>query len=247
MTRILMYDLECAPANGDFWGLFDQNIGINQVKVQPYILSFAARWYGSKKVIFKDVHHDGRTGMLEALHAAIDEADAVCGWNSTGFDDKWANGEFAKEGMAPPSPVKKIDLMLQLRAKMRFLSNKLDYVSQEIFGLEGKKSTGGHELWTACMAGDETAWRKMKSYNIQDVNLLVDIFDRALPWLTIPNPALHDDDISGCPRCGSDNYQSRGSAPTATGRYPRFQCNECGGWFKGKKVIVGSTTEFRAL
>jgi hypothetical protein len=32
------------------------------------------------------------------------------------------------------------------------------------------------------MAGDDKAWKEMKKYQIQDVNLLVDLYDLLLPW-----------------------------------------------------------------
>jgi hypothetical protein len=32
------------------------------------------------------------------------------------------------------------------------------------------------------MAGDSKAWAEMKKYQIQDVNLLIDLYDVLLPW-----------------------------------------------------------------
>jgi hypothetical protein len=32
------------------------------------------------------------------------------------------------------------------------------------------------------MEGDEKAWAEMKKYQIQDVNLLVELYDILLPW-----------------------------------------------------------------
>jgi hypothetical protein len=32
------------------------------------------------------------------------------------------------------------------------------------------------------MEGDHKAWAEMKKYQIQDVNLLVELYDKLLPW-----------------------------------------------------------------
>lgn len=242
--KILMWDIECLPAVVDSWGLFKQSHSINQIVEDPRMISFAARWYGTKKVIFKSEFHDGRQGMLDSLHALMDETDALCSWNGRGFDTKWARAEFLREGMTPPSAFKEIDLMMQVRGKMRFISNKLDYVSQAL-GVGQKNSTGGHELWTACRAGDPKAWAKMRTYNIQDVNLLVSLYDKLLPWLDVPNPALYGGETDGCPRCQSTNFQSRGFHTTTVGKYRRFQCSDCGGWFKSKSTV--QSTEYRGV
>lgn len=242
--KILFWDIEMAPAVVHSWGLFDQNHGINQVLEQPYMLSFAARWYGSKKKIFYSVHHNTRQEMVEALHALIEEADALVSWNGKGFDTKHANREFLEAGLTPPSPVKEIDLMMTARSQFRFLSNKLDYVAQ-LLGIGKKKSTGGHELWVACMNGDEKAWATMKRYNIQDVDLLVEIYDRLLPWIkNHPNVNLYQEG-QGCPSCGSKNLQKRGFAPTGVSVFQRYQCTDCGKWCKSGKAVQRS--ELRQL
>ena len=245
--RIGFWDIEMAPATVHSWGLFNQTHSLNQIVEQPYMLSFAWRWYGEKKVIFKSVHHDGYEEMILALRALFDEADALVSWNGAGFDTKHAQREFIQLGLIPPSPVKEIDLMRKTKAKFRFLSNKLDNVAQQL-GVGAKKSTGGHELWVACMAGDEKAWRKMRTYNVQDVNLLVLLYERLLPWIDQhPNVALYDDINGGCPNCGSTNLQRRGKEVTSAGTYTRYQCQAegCGKWFRGSKRL--ETTAVRPL
>lgn len=238
--RLGFWDIEMAPAVVHSWGLFDQNHGINQVLEQPYMLSFAWRWYGSRQVIFKSVHHDGKEAMVQALHDLFNEADAIVSWNGKGFDTKHANREFLEAGLPPTAIPKEIDLMLAAKAKFRFLSNKLDYVAQ-LLGVGSKKSTGGHELWVACMNGDNTAWNKMRLYNKQDVNLLVDIYEKLLPWIgNHPNINLYEN-TNGCPRCGSESFQKRGFNRTGVTKQQRYQCNSCFGWFKSGKALESST------
>lgn len=179
--KILLLDIETTPMQVYAWGLWDQNISIDQIIKSTEMLCFGARWLGSKKVIFKSTHHDGKKAMLEELHKLMDEADLLVGWNSASFDHKHINREFLQAGMVPPSPTKDLDLMSVTKANFLFPSNKLDYVAQKL-GVGAKVKHSGFSLWIKCMDGDSKAWAEMKKYQIQDVNLLVDLYDVLLPW-----------------------------------------------------------------
>jgi uncharacterized protein YprB with RNaseH-like and TPR domain len=179
--RTLFLDIETTPMQVYTWGLWDQNISIDQIIKSTEMLCFGARWLGSKKVIFKSVHHDGKEAMLEELHKLMEEADVLVGWNSASFDHKHINREFLEAGMAPPSPVKDLDLMSITKANFLFPSNKLDYVAQKL-EVGAKVKHSGFRLWLGCMDGDKDSWKEMKKYQIQDVNLLIDLYDILLPW-----------------------------------------------------------------
>ena len=179
--KILYLDIETTPIKAWVWGLWDQNVAINQIIEPTEMLCFGARWHGKKNVIFKSVHHDGKKAMLEELHALMEEADILVGWNSAAFDHKHINREFLENGLQPPSPVKDLDLMSVVKANFQFPSNKLDYVAQAL-GVGAKVKHSGFQLWIDCMEGNDKAWKEMKRYQLQDVNLLVDLYDILLPW-----------------------------------------------------------------
>jgi uncharacterized protein YprB with RNaseH-like and TPR domain len=179
--KILLLDIETTPMQVYAWGLWDQNISIDQIIKSTEMLCFGARWLDGKKVIFKSVHHDGKKEMLKELHKLMDEADLLVGWNSAAFDHKHINREFLENKMAPPSPTKDLDLMSITKANFLFPSNKLDYVAQKL-DIGAKVKHSGFKLWIRCMAGDKKAWKEMKEYQIQDVNLLVDLYHELLPW-----------------------------------------------------------------
>jgi uncharacterized protein YprB with RNaseH-like and TPR domain len=179
--KTLLLDIETTPMQVYAWGLWDQNISIDQIIKTTEMLCFGARWLDGKKVIFKSVHHDGKEAMLKELHALMDEADVLVGWNSAAFDHKHINREFIEAKMAPPSTTKDLDLMSIAKANFLFPSNKLDYVAQKL-GVGAKVKHSGFSLWIKCMDGDAKAWAEMKKYQIQDVNLLVDLYDILLPW-----------------------------------------------------------------
>jgi uncharacterized protein YprB with RNaseH-like and TPR domain len=183
-VKILLLDIETTPLQVYTWGLWDQNIGINQIIKTTEMLCFGAKWLGQKKVTFKSVHHDGKQAMLEQLHQMMEEADVLVGWNSAAFDHKHINREFLENGFRPPSITKDLDLMSVVKANFQFPSNKLDYVAQKL-GVGAKFKHSGFELWIGCMEGDNKSWAEMKKYQIQDVELLDKLYDILVPWFPV--------------------------------------------------------------
>jgi uncharacterized protein YprB with RNaseH-like and TPR domain len=177
-----MLDIETTPMQVYTWGLWDQNIGINQIIKDTEMMCFGAKWQGKKKITFKSVHHDGKEAMLKELHAMMEEADILVGWNSAAFDHKHIKREFLEAGMEPPSAVKDLDLMSVVKANFKFPSNKLDYVAQTL-GVGAKVKHSGFDLWIGCMENNKKSWAEMKRYQIQDVQLLEDLYQVLLPWL----------------------------------------------------------------
>lgn len=240
--KILFLDLETTPITAHTWGLWQQNVSLNQILDSTSVMCFGARWYGTKKVIFKSVHHDGKEAMLAEAHRLMDEADVVIGWNSAAFDTKHLKRELIEAGMLPPSPYKDLDLMRVVKSQFKFPSNKLDYVAQTL-GVGNKVKHSGFDLWIGCMAGNEKSWREMKKYQLQDVNLLVDLYEKLKPWIkNHPSSPLHNGEEEGCVVCGSHNLQKRGVAVAAYSSYQRLQCQDCGKWQRGAKSIATSKT-----
>lgn len=221
------------------WGLYDQNIGLNQMIDTSKVLCYCAKWYDEKEVIFDSIHKSNHKKMLKGIHGLLDSADAVVTYNGNKFDLPVLYKEFLLHGFNPPQPAKKIDLLRVVRSNFRFASNKLDHVSQQL-GLGRKTEHEGFELWLKCMNKDSDAWAKMEKYNIQDVVLLEKLYNRLLPWIKgHPNQNLfHDGHV--CPTCASTRLQRRGTAVTTTGTYQRFQCRDCGSWSQSTKAIKPS-------
>lgn len=234
-AKTLLLDIETAPHRAYVWGLWDQNVALNQIEEPGYTLCWAAKWYGTKDIIFRSLHKHTAKGMLGEVYALLDEADAVIHYNGTKFDIPTLNQEFLNQGWAPPSPFLQIDLLQTVRRRFRLPSNKLDYVAKYL-GLGGKVTHKGMELWRACMAGDPEAWKEMKAYNEHDVKLLGDVYDKLLPWVpNHPNNALFNDTSDMvCPSCGSLHLQKRGFYYTKTMKYQRYQCNTCGTWSRSR-------------
>jgi DNA polymerase elongation subunit (family B) len=229
--KILLLDIETAPNLVHVWGLYEQNVAINQIQAAGYVLCWSAKWLGDPELMFDSVHQSRPKTMLKRIHKLLDQADVVISYNGIRFDLPTLNKEFVTHDLAPPAPYKQVDLLRTARGQFRFPSNKLDYVAQAL-DLGHKVRHKGHSLWVECMAGDDEAWRQMEKYNKQDVVLLEKVYLRLLPWIKgHPNHGVYDEPgIPVCPTCGHHHLQRRGFARTIANKYARYQCMNCGTW-----------------
>ena len=241
-ARTLTIDIETGPNLAWVWGLFDQNVSLNQLEDVSSVMCFAAKWYGERKVMYYSDHHDGHDTMIQAAWSLLDEADAVVGYNSKGFDVKHLHREFLLADMPPPSPHKDIDLLTVVRSRTKFASGKLDHVADQL-GLGSKLKHQGFDMWRRCIDGDDKAWATMKRYNVQDVRLTEALYDRLRPWIkNHPHPGLYGGDAGGCPNCGSSNLVANGTAPTGTTLYGRLRCGDCGANARTARAVSTPTT-----
>lgn len=236
-ARILIIDIETRPNKVWTWGLWDQNVGISQIIEAGGTMCFAAKWYGEAKVHFHAEHDAPRIDMIEAAWLLMDEADIIVGYNHRAFDVKHLHREFVTNGLGPPSPHKDVDLLTVARQRFKFPSNKLDWVSREL-GVGFKVQHSGFDLWTGCMAGDAKAWRTMKRYNVHDVRLTEEVYDRLRPWIKgHPNLNLYRPQrVSGCSHCGSDRLEEAGFHYTSTRAYARWRCLVCAAYSRANQM-----------
>lgn len=254
---ILVYDIETAPLLSYTWGLWDQNISLNQIKSDFHILSWSAKWMESadKKTVYgphrKIMYMDQRNSRniendkkcLKGIWDLLNQADIVLTQNGKSFDEKKLNARFLLNGMKPPSPVKHIDTLRIAKSRFALTSNKLEYMTKKLCRKQksSHKQFPGFELWLECMKGNLKAWDEMKKYNPQDVLSLEELYVEHLQaWdTTAPSFNLYtnEEDPVIC-NCGSDKLQRRGFSFTTTSKYQRYQCQDCGHWSRGKKNML---------
>lgn len=242
--RILILDLEISPSLAAVWGLWGQNIPIGNITGESEILSWAAKWHDEEECSYSSLRIAGHTPagrkkMLREIHAMLDEADVVVGYNTDKFDLKILNKEFLLNGLPPNAPYKSIDLLKVMKRKFRWTSNKLDYVAQRL-GLGKKTAHPGMQMWLDCMnkasANYESSWDSMETYNVNDVYLTESLYDKVLGWIpNHPNQNLHTEG-EVCPVCGGTHIQRRGFARLKSLTYRRFQCMDCKQWLRSVKA-----------
>ena len=230
--NILFLDIETSPNTAHVWGLWNQNVSINQLLESSYTLCWAAKWAGNDTIMFDSIHQSSPKQMVKRIHNLLEQADVVVHYHGTHFDIPTLNKEFILFNMPPPSPYRQVDLLKTVRKRFRFASNKLGYVAERL-KLGKKYDHEGHTLWIRCMDGNDDAWIEMEHYNRHDVVLLERLYYKLLPWIQQhPNHSVFQGEAV-CPTCQSTRYQKRGFAITQAGKYQRYQCQACHSWFRG--------------
>lgn len=241
--KILIFDIETAPLLGNVWSLWKQNIGLNQLQKDWYVMSWAAKWYGEDNVMYMDVRNTPEydKNILVPLKRLLDDADWVITHNGNKFDIPKLRSRMLLNRIPPFSPVQSIDTCYHAKRLFGFTSNKLEYLSEVLapdYVKSKHKEFPGFELWDECVKGNPKAWDEMEKYNIQDVLALEAVYNAMLPWLsTHPNHGLFAEEGSKptCPRCGGTVHR-RGLRHTAVGVYQRFHCPSCNSWSSSRAM-----------
>lgn len=234
--NVLYADIETSPNIVYTWGIYEQN-ALKVIKPRG-IISCAYKWNDEPTEVISLLETKTEKKLVLFLHKLLDIADIVIAQNGDAFDIKRLNSAFIKYRLGPPSPYKTIDTLKVARSVFGFNSNKLDNLGEELD--EGRKiKHRGFEMWEACMVGDRQAWKDMKRYNKQDVDLLARIYKRFRPWIkNHPNYSAYMRDMV-CPNCGSWNLRKSTDVVNSISIYTRYQCRECHAWskdVKGKRV-----------
>lgn len=240
--KILVYDIETAPIQAYVWGLWDQNVGLNQIKSDWHLLSWAAKWLDGKKVMYQDQraspHMADDKKLLEGIWKLLDEADIVITQNGKAFDQKKLNARFVLNGMKPPSSYKHIDTKQIASRVFGFTSNKLEYMTDKLCKKHKKYKTRkfvGFELWVQCLLGNKDAWKEMEHYNKLDVLSLEELYKKLIPWDSSVNFALYTDkEVKVC-SCGNKRFAKNGYNYTSLGKFQRYSCIKCGTESRGAK------------
>lgn len=246
--KVLYIDIETRPNLVYTWGLFNQNIGVNQIVEPCRMLCFAAKWEGQDEIEFYSEWDQGQMKMVLEAWRLLDSADCVVHYYGSQFDRPHLYREFLLQGFPPPSPFRQIDLKLAVGKQFKFTSNKLQFVS-EILGLGGKEEHEGFPLWSKVINGDADAQERMRTYNMRDVELLDELYQVLLPWIPgHPSRTLYEPGAC-CPRCaaGVELMVDSGYYFTKLSKFEQFRCKSCDGYFRSSKRVMGVTLQESTL
>lgn len=235
-ARVLVLDIETAPIRAYVWGIWQQNVALNQIQSDWFCLTWAAKWLFEDKVYSakltpKEVIKQDDKRIIQGIWELVNQADIVIAHNGEKFDIPKLNTRFILNGLQPPLPYQQIDTLKHIRRQFGFTSNKLDYVNK-LLNLERKTDTGGFELWERCMKGEQDALDLMEQYNVNDVRILEETYLHIRAWIKPhPNMGLFilDETQSRCPSCGSDDMAEMGKHyHTSANIYVAQRCGNCG-------------------
>lgn len=244
--RIVLYDLETMFNVVAAFRLFNEDgIPHRNILQERYIVSFAWKELDEKTVhatsildypdrFAKDRNDDSE--VLKKLHEVMSSADVLVAHNGDAYDQKFAETRMVIKGLPTLPPIPSIDTLKIAKARFNFNSNRLDYLGQ-VLGF-GHKKSNEEDLWLKVLAGDVKAIRNMVAYNKQDIVLLEQVFRKFQPYMPnyINRQLFTLEPGIKCPVCGSAHYEHRGFRYAQTKRYRRFQCLDCGKWFKDRKA-----------
>lgn len=243
--KILLFDLETSPITGRVWGLFDQNISLNQIVSDWHLMSWAAKWLGDPEssIMYMDQSKVKNVGddykIVKALWKLLDDSDIVLAHNANSFDVKKINARFAHYKLPPPSSYKVIDTLRIAKRHFAFTSNKLEYLTNK-FCVKYRKSLhkqfSGFDLWKECLNGNKKAWKEMKDYNILDVLAMEELYlNHLMKW----DKTINFNNLSGgvgikC-NCGSTRFNLKGFRYTKNARFKKLACSKCGAELEEKE------------
>lgn len=243
--KVLIVDIETAPILGYVWQLWDQNVGLNQIKADWYILSWSAKWLGETQVMYSDqrkaANIEDDKALLKGIWKLLDETDVVIWQNGRNFDHKKLNARFILNGMQPPSSYKHIDTLEIAKRHFGFTSNKLEYMSSKLctkYKKQDHKEFPGFEMWRECLAGNQAAWKAMEKYNKYDVLALEELYTKLIPWDNSVNFNVWTDSETPVCKCGSEDFQKRGFTVTNTGKFQKYRCNQCGSETRSRENLL---------
>jgi hypothetical protein len=236
--KVLIYDIETAPIVAHVWGLWENNVGLNQIDSDWHVLSWSAKWLGApeNEVMYmdqrgvKNIEDDSK--LLKQIWNLLNEADIVITQNGKKFDQKKLNARFILNGFPPTTSYKHIDTAQIARKHFAFTSNKLAYMTDKLCTTYKKLTNHGnfpgHELWVQCLKGNIDAWNEMEKYNKYDVLSLEELYHKLIPWDSSINFNVYtDEEVTRC-SCGSMNFRKNGFYYTNAAKYQKFTCKQCG-------------------
>jgi hypothetical protein len=235
--KVLIFDIETAPIIAHVWGLWENNVGLNQVVEDWHVLSWSAKWLPdpASKVMYDDQR--GKKSLrddkhlLQGIWDLLNEADVVITQNGRSFDQKKLNARFVINKMQPPSSFKHIDTKLVAKKHFAFPSYSLEYMSDKLCTKYKKlkhKKYPGHELWTECLKDNADAWKEMELYNKHDVLCLEELYHKLIPWDSTINFNLYTDSEDNMCKCGSKDFIKNGFYYTGVGKFQKYRCKQCG-------------------
>lgn len=245
-SKILVIDIETAPIVANVWGLWDQNVGLNMIERDWFILSFSAKWLGDENIIYKDLRGKDLlsddvddSSLLRYVHMLLNEADIVLAHNGDRFDIKKLKTRFILNGLPPIKRFATIDTLKVAKREFSFTSNTLQYLTDKLVDdplLRKQKSQKftGFALWRECLKDNVEAWDEMEKYNTLDILSLEELYMKMRPWISNhPNVALMDGkypEVPTCRKCGGTDLIKRGTRASSVTIMQQWQCKCCGGY-----------------
>lgn len=241
--KILAFDIETAPLLVHVFQLFGNDaIGLNQIKDDSFILSFAAKFLDEDKIYY----FDNRTGkdksndkkIIMQAYELFKKADILLGHNIDRFDIKKMNARFILYGLDPLPRIQTIDTLKIAKRYFSFTSNKLEYLAK-FLGCTPKSSHQkftGINLWVECLKNNKEAYDELRLYNEQDVLTQIEVYQKLARYDESINFQAFTQQVTCI--CGSTAFYKDGMKYNKQGKFQRYRCEQCGKIYQGKENLI---------
>tara|TARA_R110000787_G_scaffold5761_2_gene20739 strand:- start:28851 stop:29642 length:792 start_codon:yes stop_codon:yes gene_type:complete len=254
MAKLTFIDIETSPNRGTFWRPgYKINLSADNVEQERVILS-AAWAHDDNEVHYTDALEWKKapkdspykwelddSQICKDIFAGLEESTVMVHHNGNSFDMPWINGRCLINGLPTLPPFRNIDTYRVAKRQYNLNSYRLDYITKLLGVSEEGKLHTNYQLWLDVMAGKKEAYDYMVKYNIEDVELLRDVYNKLRPGMSgIVWANLIDDENSACPHCEQNHKKlhKRGTVPNKSTYYHRYFCPECGTWSRGPNIRV---------
>lgn len=226
--KILVFDIEISPILAYVWGMWQQNVNIDAIKEDWYVICWAAKWIDGKKVMSHGGHREDELDIVHTLWDLLDQADAVVAHNAKRFDVKKMNAKFFQYGLPAPSYYRVIDTLQIAKGNFALTSNKLDFITK-LCSNEGKVKTD-FDLWLRCLNNEDKALSEMIKYCKKDVTELEKVYLELRAWdSSAPSYGIMSEATEPqCNVCGSFALTRVSEYTTGTSVFPVLRCTSCG-------------------
>jgi predicted RNA-binding Zn-ribbon protein involved in translation (DUF1610 family) len=238
--RIIIFDTETSPVITTTFSLYPDSISHNNILQDWFMICACWKAVGDKEVqsvAIKSPTKDYQ--VVKKLRDALSKADVIVAHNAKKFDIKKLNARLIFHKLPPLPEIPVVDTLVEVKKVALFTSHRLDYLGKHLLG-HGKLPTS-EGLWLEALKGKKVAIAEMVDYCKVDVVRLEEFYLRLKPYIK-KHPHLgliSGEGKSSCPACGSTKIQKRGTSISASTKYQRLQCQDCGSWhqvpFKEKK------------
>lgn len=230
--KILILDIETAPMKGYIFSLWKDNVNLDKLISDWYVICWSAKWLFSNEILgdvltSEEAKLQDDRRVIIKLAELLNKADIIITHNGKKFDLLKINARMLVHNLPPIKPYQNIDTFEVSKRQFGFTSNKLNYLAQ-ILGVDTKLETD-FQLWADCVDGKPEALEYMYKYNNWDVECLEAVYLRLRPWIrNHPNLSLYyENDKPICPNCGSTHLTQEGYYYTTVNKYEVYRC-ECG-------------------
>lgn len=232
----LFFDIETSYNIVKSWRIgYNLNVNHDDIIQERAIITVAYKWEGDDNVYIFTWDKGDDKKLVKQFVKVLNEADEIIGHNIDKYDMKFIASRALKHGVPMLAKYKTTDTLKLARKHFGLNSNKLDYIAQ-FLGIGTKLKHRGIEMWDdIILKNDEKALDEMLEYNVQDVRLTEDVFNKLKNYT---EPSIHHGVIAGkgkhsCPECGEvDNIVLKKTYVSKAGVKTRLMECACGTQFK---------------